>query len=24
MDYDQTKPQSSYGDGANDLFNSPR
>lgn len=24
MDYDQTTPQSSYGDGANDLFNSPR
>ncbi|HKC68135.1 MAG TPA: GWxTD domain-containing protein [Bacteroidia bacterium] len=24
MDYDQTTPQSSYGDGASDLFNSPR
>jgi len=24
MDYDQTAPQSSYGDGASDLFNSPR
>ena len=24
MDYDQTAPQGSYGDGASDLFNSPR
>jgi len=24
MDYDQTTPQGSYGDGAGDLFNSPR
>ncbi len=24
MDYDQTAPASSYGDGASDLFNSPR
>jgi GWxTD domain-containing protein len=24
MDYDQTAPKSSYGDGASDLFNSPR
>jgi GWxTD domain-containing protein len=24
MDYDQTTPKSSYGDGASDLFNSPR